>query len=72
MGLSRRLLVGRRDVSVPVINPLSQAPVVRSFEGAGTLIQISDIPAVSNLTVQTITIIRRCRCRLPCRRPPMT
>lgn len=44
------------DVSVPVINPLSQSPVTRSFEGAGTLISISDIPAVSNLTVQTITI----------------
>lgn len=44
------------NISVQVINPLSQAAVTRSFEGAGTLISISDIPAVSNLTVQTITI----------------
>lgn len=44
------------SVSVQVVNPLSQSAVTRSFEGAGTLISISDIPAVSNLTVQTITI----------------
>lgn len=44
------------SVSVQVVNPLSQQAVTRSFEGAGTLISISDIPAVSNLTVQTITI----------------
>lgn len=44
------------SVSVQVVNPLSQQAVTRSFEGAGTLIQISDIPAVSNLTVQTVTI----------------
>lgn len=44
------------SVTVQVINPLSQQAVTRSFEGAGTLISISDIPAVSNLTVQNITI----------------
>lgn len=44
------------SVSVQVVNPLNQQAVTREFEGAGTLIQISDIPAVSNLTVQTITI----------------
>ncbi|MGB3490772.1 MAG: hypothetical protein WBA62_22005 [Xanthobacteraceae bacterium] len=47
---------GAVDVSAQVINPLSGSAVTRNFEGAGALISISDIPAVSNITVQTVTI----------------
>jgi hypothetical protein len=44
------------DVSAQVINPETNAAVTRNFEGAGALVQISDIPAVSSLTVQDVTI----------------
>ena len=44
------------NVSAPMLNPNTGLPVTRNFEGAGTLIQISDIPSVANLTVQTITV----------------
>lgn len=47
---------GAVDVSAQVVNPLSGSAVSRNFEGAGALIQISDIPAVSNITVQNVTI----------------
>lgn len=44
------------DVSAPVLNPNTGLAETRNFEGSGTLIQISDIPLVANLTVQTITV----------------
>jgi len=44
------------DVSAPILNPNTGLAETRNFEGSGTLIQISDIPLVANLTVQTITI----------------
>lgn len=44
------------DVSAEVIDPLTGAPVIRPYYGAGTLIKVSDIPLVSNLTVQTVRI----------------
>jgi len=47
---------GVGDISTQVINPLSGSAVTRNFEGAGALISISDIPAVSNITVQTVTV----------------
>ncbi|MBW7968112.1 hypothetical protein [Bradyrhizobium sp. BR 10289] len=46
--------VGNLDAQV--IDPDSGATVTRTFAGAGGLISISDIPRVSNLTVQTITV----------------
>lgn len=44
------------DVSAPVLNPNTGLAETRNFEGSGTLIQISDIALVANLTVQTITV----------------
>ncbi len=47
---------GADNVSAQVVNPLSGSAVTRTFEGAGVMISISDIPAVSNLTVQNVSI----------------
>jgi len=47
---------GAGNISAQVVNPLSGSAVERNFEGAGALISISDIPAASNITVQTVTI----------------
>lgn len=44
------------SVSALVVDPDTGEPVLRSWYGAGGLIQISDIPAVSQVTVQTVTI----------------
>lgn len=44
------------SIAADVIDPETGATVTRSFVGASGLIAISDIPVVSNLTVQTITI----------------
>lgn len=44
------------DVSAPMLNPNTGLPVTRDFEGSGTLITISDIPLVANLTVQSVKI----------------
>lgn len=44
------------DVTAPVLNPNNGIAETRNFEGSGTLIQISDIPLVANLTVQTVTV----------------
>jgi hypothetical protein len=44
------------NVTAPVLNPDTGASNSRTFYGAGGLIQISDIPAVSTVTVQRITI----------------
>lgn len=44
------------DVSAPVLNPNTGLSETRNFEGSGTLIQISDVPLVSNVSVQNVTI----------------
>lgn len=43
--------------TVDVINPDSGSSEARTYYGAGTLVAISDIPLVANLTVQTVTIV---------------
>lgn len=43
-------------VDMQVVDPQTQALQVRTFEGAGSLISISPVPLVSNLTVQTVTV----------------
>jgi len=47
---------GVGDISAPVLDPDTGSPVVRNFEGSGTLIQASDIPLVSNISVRNATI----------------
>lgn len=44
------------DISAEVIDPNTGGAVSRTFHGAGALIQISDIPLVSNITVQTVSV----------------
>ena len=44
------------NVSAAVIHPDTGLPVTRDWYGSGTLVQISDIPAVANLSVQAVTI----------------
>lgn len=44
------------DVQAMILNPNTGIAEPRNFEGSGTLIQISDIPLVANLTVQTIDV----------------
>lgn len=44
------------NVSAEVRSPDSGQVEARSFYGSGTLIAISDIPLVANITVQTVTI----------------
>lgn len=44
------------STTVDVIDPETGGSTSRTFFGAGSLIQISDIPLVSNLTVQNVTI----------------
>lgn len=44
------------DVSAQVIDPNSGGVVSRTFHGSMGLIQISDIPLVSNITVQTVQV----------------
>lgn len=44
------------NISAPVLNPDTGESETRAFIGAGTLVQISDIPSVSNITVQNVTI----------------
>lgn len=43
-------------VSVDVIDPETQSSEEQSFDGAGTLISVSPIPLVSNLSVQSVTV----------------
>lgn len=45
------------NVNAQVLDPNSGAAVSRNFEGSGTLIQIGDIPLVSNLSVQNTSIV---------------
>lgn len=44
------------NVNANVINPDTGAVETRSFYGSGNLVKISDIPLVSNLTVQNVNI----------------
>lgn len=44
------------SVFASVIDPATGSPVTRAFLGSGSLINLSDITLVSNLTVQTMTI----------------
>lgn len=44
------------NVSAPVLNPDTGTEVTRTFEGAGSLISVSDIPLVANAEAQTITV----------------
>jgi hypothetical protein len=43
-------------VTANVVNPDTGAEESRTWAGAGSLVKISDIPLVSNLTVQTVTV----------------
>lgn len=43
-------------ITCEVINPNTGSAVERTFYGAGGLISVSDIPLVSNLTVQSVTV----------------
>jgi hypothetical protein len=44
------------DITAQIIDPDTGGVDTRTWAGAGSLIQISDIPLVSNLTVQNITV----------------
>ena len=47
---------GAGTINASVIDPDTGGTVSRQFVGAGGLIQISDIPLVSNVTVQNVTV----------------
>ncbi|AZN72250.1 hypothetical protein D5400_14055 [Georhizobium profundi] len=47
---------GVGNVSAEIIHPLTGLVESRDWYGSGTLIQISDIPAVNTLSVQAVTI----------------
>lgn len=47
---------GIGTVSAPVLNPLTGSSTTLSFRGVGSLIEISGIPLVANVTVQRVTI----------------
>lgn len=44
------------QITAQVIDPETQGVVSRNYAGAGTLIAVSAIPLVSNLTVQAVTV----------------
>ena len=44
------------DITADVVDPDTGGTSTRTWAGAGSLIQISDIPLVSNITVQNITV----------------
>lgn len=44
------------DVQAQVLNVETGLAVTRNFEGSGSLVQISDIPLVANVTVQNVSI----------------
>ena len=44
------------NVAALVLDPDTGMPVMRTYRGAGSLIQISDIPAIAGVTVQRVTI----------------
>lgn len=43
-------------IAAEVLDPDSNSPVTRTFNAGGGLISISDIPLVSNLTVQNVSV----------------
>ncbi|MDX3929258.1 MAG: hypothetical protein QHC90_26085 [Shinella sp.] len=47
---------GVGNITVPVLDPDSGSAVNRNFEGSGSLIQVGDIPLVSNISVRNATI----------------
>lgn len=47
---------GLGNVNLTVLDPFTGSPTSRAFIGAGSLIDISPIPRVANLTVQTVTV----------------
>src|SRR5690606_23081073 len=44
------------NVSSLVIDPETRLPALRAFYGSGSLISISDIPAIVGVSVETVTI----------------
>lgn len=44
------------DILADVINPDTGLPITRQFRGSGTLVEISDIPLVMNISVQNVVI----------------
>lgn len=44
------------NVTAPVIDPETRSTASRPFYGAGSLIQIGDIPAIVGVSVETVTI----------------
>lgn len=44
------------SITAPLVDPDTGGTITRTFVGAGSLIQISDIALVSNITVQNITV----------------
>lgn len=47
---------GSGTVELEVVDPESGSPVARTFRAGGAFIKISDIPLVSNLTVQNVEV----------------
>lgn len=47
---------GLQTVNSPIIDPDTGATVYRDWEGAGSLVSISEVPGISDLTVSTVTI----------------
>lgn len=47
---------GIDDITISMLHPDTGIPETRTYIGSGTLIQTSEVPLVSSLTVQTITI----------------
>lgn len=54
--ISEGIWSGTENVNAMIREPDLQTVVTRSFTGAGTLVQVDDIPMTSNLSVQTVTI----------------
>lgn len=44
------------DSNIPVISGITGLQETRLYYGGGALVQVSDIPRVSDLTVQTLTV----------------
>lgn len=46
-----------QNITAEIRDPQTNSVVTKTFVGSGTMISVSAIPAVSNLTVQTVTVI---------------
>jgi hypothetical protein len=44
------------NVSALVLDPETGAPVLRTFYGSGSLIQISDVPSIVGVSVESVTV----------------